>query len=101
MRFCNIPSMRHQIAKQQLPFIGKVVRNSDNQIPTRLLAAWCDPPRRGAPLQNNKKNLVKNIQLIVPSAARDGRLSSWAFYALDNSYWNHIISQLGRQPNAW
>ena len=75
MRFCHIPSIRHQIVKRQLPFIGKVVRNSDNKIPTRLLTAWCDHPRRrGAPLQNNKKNLVKNIQLIVPSAASDGRL---------------------------
>ena len=102
MRFCRIPSIRHQIAKQQLPFIGKVVRNYDNQIPTRLLTAWRNHPRRrGAPLQNNKKNLVKNIQLIVASAANDGRLSSWAFYALDSSYWNHLISQLGTQPTAW
>ena len=44
MRFCHILSIRHQIAKRQHPFIGKVVWNSDNQIPTRLLTAWCDPP---------------------------------------------------------
>ena len=94
--------MRHQIAKRQLPFIGKVVRNSDNQIPTRLLTVWCNHPRRrSAPLQNNKKNLVKNIQLIVPSAASDCRLLSWVFYALDSSYWNHLIYQLGTQTTAW
>ena len=44
MRFCHIPSLWNQIAKWQLTFIGKVVRNSDSQIPTRLLTAWCDHP---------------------------------------------------------
>ena len=91
MRFCHIPSIRHQIAKQQLPFIGKVVQNSDNQISTRLLTAWRDHPRRrGAPLQKNKKNLVKKIQLSIPSVASDGGLSSWAFHALDSAHWNHL-----------
>ena len=101
-RFCHIPSLRNQFAKRQLTFIGKIERNSDSQIPTRLLTAWCDHPRRrGAPLQRNKKNLVKNLQLIVPSVPNNGRLSSWALLALDSSYWNHLISQLGTQPTDW
>ena len=101
-RFCHIPSMRNQIAKKQLTFIGKVIRNSDEQIPSQLLTAWCNHPgRRGAPLQNNKKNLVQNIQLLLPSVPKDGRLSSWGFYALDSSYWNHLVSQLGTQPTDW
>ena len=51
MRFCRILSIRHQIAKRQLLFIGKFVQNSDNKIPTRILTVWCDHPcRRGAPL---------------------------------------------------
>ena len=102
MRFCRIPSLQNQITKRQLTFIGKVVRNSDDQIPTRLLTAWCNHPRRrGAPLQSNKKSLVRNLQLIVPSVPKDGRLSSWALYALDGSYWNHLVSQLGTQPTDW
>ena len=64
---------------------------------TKFFLLFCS----GAPRQNNKKNVVKNIQLIVPSASSDGRLSSWAFYALDSSYWNHLISQLGMQPTTW
>ena len=39
MRFCRIPSLQNQIAKRQLTFIGKVVRNSNDQIPTRFLTA--------------------------------------------------------------
>ena len=102
MRFCNIPSMRNQIAKKQLNFIGKVIRNSVDQIHSQLLTTWCDHPRRrGAPLQNNKKNLVQNIQLLLPSDPKDGRLSSWGFQALDSSYWNHLVSQLSTQPAEW
>ena len=101
MRSCHIPSIWHQIAKRRLHFIGKVVRNSNNQIPTHLLNARFDHPRRRVvPLQNDKNNLVLNIQLIVSSTARNGWLSSWVFYALDSSYWNHLISQLGTQPTA-
>ena len=83
VRFFNIPSIRNQIAKRQLTFIGKVVRNSDDQIPAQLLTAWCDHPRkRGGVLQNNKKNLAQNIRLIVPGAAKDGLLSSWVYFVL-------------------
>ena len=39
-RFLNIPTIRNQIAQRQLTFIGKVVRNKDNQIPIQLLTAW-------------------------------------------------------------
>ena len=102
VRFFNIPSIRNQIAKRQLTFIGKVVRNTDDQIPTQLLTAWCEHPRkRGAPLQNNKKNLAQNIRLIVPGAAKDGLLSSWVYSALDDAYWAHLVSQLGTRPSTW
>ena len=58
-RFFNIPTIRYQLAKRQLTFIGIVVRNSEDQIPTKLLTVWCDNKRKpGAPIQNNNKNLV-------------------------------------------
>ena len=61
-RFFDIPTIRNQIAQQQLNFIGKVVRNSDYQIPTQLLTAWCNHKRKpGGVLQNNKNNLAQNI----------------------------------------
>ena len=76
-RFFNIPTIWYQLAKRQLTFIGKVVRNSEDQIPTQLLTAWCDNKcKPGAPLQNNKKNLTPNIQLIVPGAEKYGLLTT-------------------------
>ena len=45
-RFFKIPTIQNQIAKRQLTFIGKVVRNSDQQLPTKLLTAWCNHKRR-------------------------------------------------------
>ena len=63
----------NKIAQRQLTFIGKVVRNKDDQIPTQLLTAWCDNKRRrGGVLQNNKKNLAKKIRLVIPGASKDG-----------------------------
>ena len=100
--FFNIPIIRNQLAKRKLTFIGKVVRNSEDQIPTKLLTAWCDNKfKRVAPLQNNKKNLVQNIRLIVPGAAKDGLLTTWVYLALDDGYWKHLIKQLGTHPLTW
>ena len=101
-RFFNIPTIRYQLAKQQLTFIGKVVNKSEDQIPTKLLTEWCDNKRKpGAPLQNNKKNLAQNICLIVPGAAKDGLLTTWLYLALGNGYWKHLIKQLGIHPSTW
>ena len=78
------------------PSLEKVVRNKDDQIPTQLLTAWCDNKRRrGGVLHNNKKNLAKNIRLIIPGAAKDGLLTTWVYFALDEAYWKYLISQLG------
>ena len=98
-RFFSIPTIRNQIAQRQLTFIGKVVRNKDNQLPTQLLTAWCNNKRkRGAPLQNNKKNLAQNIRLLIPRAAKDGLLTSWVYFALDDGYWRYLISLLDNKP---
>ena len=36
-RFFNNPTIQYQLSKRQLTFIRKVVRNSEEQIPTKLL----------------------------------------------------------------
>ena len=88
----NIPTIRYQLAKRQLTFIGKVVKNLEDQIPTQLLTVWCDNKRKpGAPLQNNKKNLAQNIRLIVPGAGKCGLLTPWVYLALDDVYWERLI----------
>ena len=98
-RFFNTPTIRHQLARRKLTFIGKVVRNSEDQIPTKLLTAWCDNKlKKGASLQNNKNNLAQNIRLIVPGAAKDGLLTTWVYLALDDGYWAHLVRQLGSNP---
>merc|ERR1740124_1562035 len=102
MRFFNIPSIQNQITKCQLAFIGKVVQNSEDQISTQLLTAWSDHKRkRGAVLQSNKKHLAQNIRLIIPGAAKDSLLSAWVYFVLDNTYWAHLVSQLGTNPSTW
>ena len=102
MRFFNTPTIRNKIAKRQLTFIRKVVRNSEDQIPTQLLTAWSDHKRkRGGVLQNNKKNIAQNIRLIIPVTAKDGLLSTWVYFAMDDAYWAHLVSELRTKPSAW
>ena len=79
----NIPTIRYHIEKQQLKFIRKLVSNSEDQIPTQLLTAWCDKKRKlGAPLQNNRKNLAQNIRLIVPGAEKYGLLTTCVYLVI-------------------
>ena len=100
-RFFSIPTIRKQIAQRQLTFIGKVVRNKDNQLPKQLLTAWCNNKwKRGAPIQNNKKNLAQNIRLLITGAAKDGLLTSWVYFALDNGHWKYLILLLGNKPTT-
>ena len=90
--FFNCTNTWYQLAKQKPTFIGKVVNNSEDQIPTQLLTAWCDNKRKTvAPLQNNKKNLSQNISLIVPGVAKDELLTTWVYLALDDGYWVHLV----------
>ena len=41
-RFLTSPPSKTKFAKRQLTFIGKVVRNSDQKLPTKLLTASCN-----------------------------------------------------------
>ena len=42
----GILNIEEQIATRQLTFIGKMTRNSDDHLPTKILTAWCNHKRR-------------------------------------------------------
>ena len=61
---------------------GKITRRESTHIPTRLLTAWCDHPRKvGRPILTNKQCIVQNLQLVIPEVNDDGALPSWVFRA--------------------
>ena len=98
--FFNIPTIRNQIAFRQLTYIEKIVRRESTHIPTRLLTAWCDHPRKvGRPLITKKKCIVKNLQIVIPEVDDDGTLASWGFHALDNSFWKKLLRTLKHPGN--
>ena len=58
----DIPNIEKQIETQQLTFIGKVTRNSDDHLPTKIITAWCNNKRqREGVLHTNKKSIVHNL----------------------------------------
>ena len=92
--------IRNQIAFRHLTYIGKIVRRESNHIPTRLLTAWCDHPRKvGRPILTNKQCIVQNIQLVIPEIDDDVTLASWGFHALDASFWNTLLRTLKHPEN--
>ena len=67
-----------------------MTRNSDEKLPTKLLMAWWNNKHQvGGVLHSNKKTLVQNIALIVPTVDKYGSLKLWSHLALDNKYWNN------------
>ena len=63
--------IQNQVAKRQLTFIGKVTRNSDKKLPTKILTMWCNNKRRfGGVIHSNKKKLVQKISLNLPTLYR-------------------------------
>ena len=76
-----------------------MTRNSDKQIPTKLLTAWCNNKWQfGGVLHSNKKNLVQNIALIVPIVDRYGSLKLLEKIALDYKYWKYLIHGIENTP---
>ena len=80
----GILNIEEKITTQQLTFIGKVTRNSDDHLPTKLLTAWCNHKRwRGGVLYTNKKYNVHNLRLIIPGVAKTGALKTWAHFDIN------------------
>ena len=97
-KFYNIPTIRKQIALQQLTYLGKIFCQEESHIPTRLLTVWCDHQRKsGQPILNNKQSMVRNIQQVIPNVDAHGTMSTWGFHALDTQHWNDLLNTL-RHP---
>ena len=96
--FC-ILKIQNQVTKRQLTFIGKVTCNSDKQLPTKILTAWCNNKRRvGGVFYSNKKIIVQNITIIVPTVDRYGSLKFWAYLDSDDKYWKYLINGIVNAP---
>ena len=48
------------MAKRQLNFIGKVTRNSDEQLPTKLLTEWCNNKWQVGGVFNSKQSSAEH-----------------------------------------
>ena len=98
--FYNIPWIRNQVAFWKLYYIGKIFRREESHIPTCLLTAWSNHPRRrGQPLLMNKMSLANNLQLIILDVDKTGSLSGWGFHTLDTGHWRKFLATLKHLAN--
>ena len=98
--FFNITTIQNQIVFRQLTYIRKIVRRESTHIPTLLLTAWCDHPRKvGIPLLTNKQCIVRNLQIVIPEIDDDGTLAPWGCHELDTFFWNTLLRTLKHPGN--
>ena len=100
-KFYKIPCIRNQFAFRQLSYVGKIFQREGTHLPTRLLTAWCDHPRkRGRPLLTHKMSLARNLRLIITEVDEGGALSSWGSHTLDTGHWNDLLATLKHPANT-
>ena len=118
--FYNIPDARSMIAARQLSYLGKMVRNHDDDyLPKKFLTAWVNNKRPvGGVLTTNKKALVNSLELILPpiperpsrgmsvkrlkqltAERKAGDLKHWIELAMDEKYWEWLIDSKLRTPH--
>ena len=101
MTFYNIPCIQNQISVRQLTHIGKLFQREGSHIPTQIITAWCDHPRKvGRPILTNRKFIVSNLQLTIPDVDKGGSLSLWVFHALDTLHWYALLQMINHPTNA-
>ena len=84
------------IAKRRLTFLGKIIRMSNNNIPTGLLSAACKGKRLlGRPNTTTRHSTLKDIRKIVPEVDNKGSFSKWANIANNILAWSILIINLG------
>ena len=75
--FFYIPNIKQHIATQQLNFVGKVVSSSDDQLPTKIITAWCNHKGLiGSLLNTKKKSILHNIRHIISGGDKTGALNT-------------------------
>ena len=85
MKFFGIINIEEKIATQQLTFIGKLTRNSDNHLLTKLITAQCKHKRqRGDRLHTNKKPIFHNLCLIIQGMKKTVVLRTRAHFSIDD-----------------
>ena len=93
--FIGILNIKQQITIRKITFIVKVVRNSDDQLPTKLLTVWCNHKRRrGLILHTNKTFIVYNIHLVILWGERDHRSQHMGALFL----WWKILASFNLRP---
>ena len=99
--FYHTPTTQNQIAIRQLSFVGNIFHRKYTHLLTKLLTSQCTHKwRRGGNLAMNKKLIVRNLLIILPTTDKVGYLSTWSFHTLDKGHWRELIDTLRHPGNT-
>jgi hypothetical protein len=63
---------------RELNWIGKTARMKESTAPRRLIASWCDNPRKpGRPQTTYRNSYTDAIKKVIPDLPQDGKLQEW------------------------
>ena len=97
----NIPYIWDQVLFRKLTSVGKILRRKWSHLPTQLLTAWCNHPRkRGRPLLTKNMSLDRNLCLIIPDVDKTGFLPFWGYHALNTGHWRDLLATLKNPSNT-
>jgi hypothetical protein len=93
-RFLYIPDIIDVVHCRQLKWIGKVARMEEERAPQRLVASWCNNPRKDSRPQHAHQNShAEAITKVIPGLPQDGRLQEWTPIAKKEQAWNSAIAR--------
>jgi hypothetical protein len=92
-RFLHTPDIVDIIHYRQLKWIGKIARMNESRAPRRLMASWCDNPRKaGRPQVTYRNSFAETIAKVIPGLPQDARLQEWITVAKEERAWNTAIA---------
>ena len=88
--------LNYKSQKEDVTFLGKIIRMPNNKIPARLLSAVCQGKRHiGRQKITTRHSILKDNGKIIPEVDKKGSFSSWAYIAYDKLAWSILINNLG------
>ena len=94
-KFGNLQDIDYYIKKRAWTYIGKIVRQQEENLPKKLLGAWLQCPRKqGHPQKSSRSLYVNMLQSVLPEqTGPEGKFNDFFKLASDEAAWENKIQE--------